>query len=392
MRVPGNSVFAAGGTTIFTVMSALAQQFEAVNLGQGFPDDAGPGDVLAVAAQALLDGPNQYPPMRGTQALRQAVAAHDKRFYGIEVDPERGVLVTSGATEALAACIFSLTNAGDEVIVLEPLYDSYVPIIRRAGAVEKIVRLQPPDWTLPIDEIRAAITLRTRAILYNTPHNPTGRVFSPADIQTLGTLLEDHPHIMALCDEVYEHLLFDGARHVPLLSLPAMHSRALKIGSAGKTFSLTGWKVGYVCGDPSLIDLVAKAHQFLTFTTPPNLQTAVAYGLGKPDSYFSDLADDLASKRDFLAAGLRQIGFDVLPCMGTYFLTAGYGNFADCEAMNFARRLVEQAGVATIPYDPFYAGVAPPPKLIRFCFAKQRSLLERALEQLGHHLAPVAPI
>jgi N-succinyldiaminopimelate aminotransferase len=385
MSVAGNNVFAAGGTTIFTVMSALSQQHHAINLGQGFPDDEGPDDVRAIAAKALMDGPNQYPPMMGLPDLRHAVAAHDKHFYGLDIDPEAGVLVTSGATEALAACIFALTNAGDEVIVIEPLYDCYVPIIRRAGAVPVFIRLQPPDWSLPVAEIRAAITPRTKAILYNTPHNPTGVVFSAADIAQLANILHDHPHVLAICDEVYEHLLFDEHAHVPLLSFPGMKNRALKIGSAGKTFSLTGWKVGYVSGDPSWISLVSKAHQFLTFTTPPNLQTAVAYGLRKPDTYFMELARGLQAKRNYLHDALHQIGFDCFPAQGSYFLTASYARFSNQPAETFARTLVEKAGVATIPYDPFYANPsgAAAPKLIRFCFAKQMAVLRAAEEKLA---------
>ncbi len=384
MITSGNRIFSAGGTTIFTVMSSLAQAFSAVNLGQGFPDDNGPDDVRKIAADALLNGPNQYPPMRGTADLRSAVAAHDKRFYGIDLDPDRSVLVTCGATEALAAAIFALANEGDEIIVIEPLYDSYVPIIRRAGAVPVFIRLTPPTWALPLDALRAAITPRTRAILYNTPHNPSGAVLSSADLSALADILRGHPQITAICDEVYEHLIFDGAQHHPLLAEPDMQSRALKIGSAGKTFSLTGWKIGYVSGDPALIDLVAKAHQFLTFTTPPNLQTAIAYGLGKPDDYFTSFTADLQHKRDFLARGLAALGLDLLPCQGTYFLSAGYGHFSDEPADTFSRTLVETAGVATIPYDPFYADPhgAPPPKLIRFCFAKQMPVLEEALARL----------
>jgi N-succinyldiaminopimelate aminotransferase len=382
--IAGNAIFQDYGTTIFTTMSELGAEFGAVNLGQGFPDDNGPDDVRKVAAEALLNGDNQYPPMLGTPGLRTAVAAHNKRFYGLDIDPRQGVLVTSGATEALAACILGLTNPGDEVIVIEPLYDSYVPIIRRAGAVPKFIRLQPPHWRLDGAALQAAVTSRTRAILFNTPHNPTGAVLSRTELELIADLLHAYPRITAICDEVYEHLLFDGAAHVPLLSLPGMARRALKIGSAGKSFSLTGWKVGYISGDATLIDLVAKAHQFLTFTVPPNLQTAVAYGLAKDHIFFQQLSATLQEKRNTLAAALCDIGFDVLPCAGTYFLSASYTHFTDLPARDFACQLVREAKVVTIPYDPFYGDPdgAPLPKLIRFCFAKQDVLLAQAVTHL----------
>jgi N-succinyldiaminopimelate aminotransferase len=380
----GNQILANYGTTIFTRMSALASEHGAVNLGQGFPDDNGPDDVRAIAADALLHGPNQYPPMRGTVALRAAVAAHDKRFYGLDIDPLDGVLVTSGATEALAACIFGLTNPGDEVIVIEPMYDSYVPIIRRAGAVPVFVRLHPPHWRLDREALHRAISPRTRAILFNTPHNPSGAIMSHAELEMLADMLRAHPHITAICDEVYEHLCFDGRAHIPLLSLPGMEQRALKIGSAGKSFSLTGWKVGYISGDAALIGLVSKAHQFLTFTTPPNLQAGVAYGLGKDDAYFQSFTALAQAKRDLLSTALSAIGFDVLPCAGTYFLSATYERFSSLAAYDFAQQLVCEAKVATIPYDAFYADPkgALPPKLIRFCFIKDDAKLAQAVEYL----------
>jgi N-succinyldiaminopimelate aminotransferase len=380
----GNAILQSYGTTIFTTMSALATELGAVNLGQGFPDDNGPEDVRKVAAEALLHDSNQYPSMRGTPALRAAVAEHDKRFYGLDIDPADGVLVTSGATEALAACILALTNPGDEVIVIEPLYDSYVPMIRRAGAVPKFVRLAPPHWKLDAETLAKAVTPQTRAILFNTPHNPTGAVLSRLELELIADLLRAHPHITAICDEVYEHLLFDGIIHVPLMTLPGMARRVLKIGSAGKSFSLTGWKVGYVSGDAALIDLLAKAHQFLTFTTPPNLQAGVAYGLAKDDSYFQQFIATLQAKRNLLTTALSDIGFHVLPCAGTYFLTTSYSRFADLPANNFAEKLAREAKVATIPYDPFYADPdgAPPPRLIRFCFAKQDASLNQAVTNL----------
>ncbi len=381
----GNIILNGYGTTIFTTMSALAHDHGAANLGQGFPDDNGPDDVRAVAAEALLHQSNQYPPMRGTLELRSAVAAHERRFYGLDIDPVDGVLVTCGATEALAACILALTNPDDEVIVIEPLYDSYVPIIRRAGAYPRYIRLQPPHWQLERAMLEAAITSRTKAIILNSPHNPTGAVMSAAEREMIADVLRAHPHVIAICDDVYEHLIFDGAAHVPLLSIPGLERQVLKIGSAGKSFSLTGWKVGYISGDAALIDLVAKAHQFLTFTTPPNLQAGVAYGLAKDNSYFQNFRASLQAKRNSFAQALYDIGFDICPSAGTYFLSAGYARFSDATAIDFAQILVRDFKVATIPYDPFYADPdgAPTPKLIRFCFAKQDHILMQATERLS---------
>ncbi|MHA1599126.1 MAG: aminotransferase, partial [Alphaproteobacteria bacterium] len=320
---PANSVLSSYGTTIFTVMSQLALDHDAINLGQGFPDTDGPLDIRERAAAALIDGPNQYPPMLGMPELRQAVAGANKRFYGLDVDWRTEVMVTSGATEALADCILGLINPGDEVVMIEPLYDSYLPMVRRAGGVPKLVRMSPPGWELPRDGLAAAFSDNTKMILLNSPHNPAGKVFDADELSFIAGLVEKHD-AYAVCDEVYEHLVFDGLAHVPLMTLPGMRDRALRIGSAGKTFSVTGWKIGYITGAPELLASVAKAHQFNTFTTPPNLQLAAAYGLNKDDAYFSGLAADLGDKRSRLAAGLRGVGFEVLPSQGTYFLTVDF--------------------------------------------------------------------
>ncbi len=336
---PANSLLSAAGTTIFTVMSALAMRHQAINLGQGFPDTEGPRDVVEAAAAALLDQRNQYPPLTGLPELREAVAAANRRFYGLEIDPAAGVVVTSGATEAITACLMALLNPGDEVVLMEPLYDTYMPVVRLLGATPRLVRLQPPHWDLPRAELAAAFGPRTKLLLLNTPMNPTGKVFTPEELGFLAGLLQRHD-AYAVCDEVYEHLVFAGARHVPLMTLPGMAGRCLRIGSAGKTFSLTGWKVGYVSGPPDLAGLVAKAHQNLTFATPPNLQRAVALGLAKPEAYFAELAEDLRRQRDLLAAGLERLGFRTLPAQGSYFITADFaplgfagGDLAFCEAI-----------------------------------------------------------
>ena len=318
-----NALLSATGTTIFTVMSALATRHGAINLGQGFPDTDGPEDVVRAAAEALLDGRNQYPPMTGLPELRQAVAAANARFYGLQVDPDTEVVVTSGATEALAASLMALLDPGDEVVLIEPLYDTYLPVVRLLGAVPRLVRLQPPHWELPRAELAAAFGPKTKAILFNTPMNPTGKVFTAAELAFIADLLVRHD-AYAVCDEVYEHITYDGWRHIPLMTLPGMRERCLRIGSAGKTFSLTGWKVGYITACRALAGVAAKAHQNLTFTTPPNLQRAVAVGLAKDDAYFAGLAAGLAAKRDRLAAGLARIGFGVLPVHGSYFITADF--------------------------------------------------------------------
>ena len=289
MTAGGNSILTSYGTSIFEVMSRLAQEVGAVNLGQGFPDGNGPPDVVAVAADYLKNGLNQYPSMMGIPELRQAVAAHNKRFYGLEIDWRTEVMVASGGTECLASALFGLIEPGDEVVLIEPLYDSYLPIVRRAGGVPKLVRVAPPEWELPREALAAAFSDRTKLILFNSPMNPCAKVFTPEELGFIADLLKKHD-ALAVCDEVYEHIKFDGRAHVPLMTFPGMRDRVARIGSAGKTFSLTGWKVGYVTAAPRLLTPIAKAHQFITFTTPPNLQKAVAYGLGKEDAYFDGLA------------------------------------------------------------------------------------------------------
>ena len=382
---PANALLSALGTTIFTQMSALAVRHSAINLGQGFPDTDGPADVVRAAADALLDQRNQYPALTGLPELRAAVAAANRRFWGIELDPNTGVVVTSGATEALTACMMALLDPGDEIVLIEPLYDTYLPIVRLLGAVPRLVRLQPPGWDLPRAELAAAFGPRTKAIMLNTPMNPTGKVFSADELGFIAGLLRQHD-AYAICDEVYEHLVFAPARHVPLMTLPGMTDRCLRIGSAGKTFSLTGWKVGYVSGPPSLISVVAKAHQNLTFTTPPNLQRAVAQGLAKDDAYFAALAAALAAKRDRLSTGLRAVGFDVLPTDGSYFVIADYSAFGfDGDDVAFCRHITEHAGVAAIPVSAFYEGDAPR-GWIRFAFCKQDAVLDEACARLGRFL------
>ncbi|MDR3519010.1 MAG: aminotransferase [Azospirillaceae bacterium] len=380
----GNSILSRYGTTVFEVMSQLARAHDSINLGQGFPDDRGPADVLDVAARALLDDSNQYAPMMGMPALRQAVAHHAARFYGLTVDPATEVMVTSGGTEALAACFFGLIEPGDEVVLFEPAYDSYLPIILRAGGIPRRVTLSPPDWSFNESDLAAAFSPRTKLLVLNNPLNPAAKVFSTEELALIASFLRRFD-AYAVCDEVYEHLVFDGRQHIPLMTLPGMRERTLRIGSAGKTFSLTGWKVGYVTAAPALMQPVARAHQFLTFTTPPNLQTAVAYGLGKDDGYFRDLVSTLQARRDRLAAGLAAIGWTVLPAQGSYFLVADFTptGFAGTDHA-FCHDLTVAAGVTAIPLSAFYQDPVTS-RCIRFCFCKSDGLVDRAIERLGHH-------
>lgn len=384
-----NPVFSGLGTTIFTVMSALATEHGAVNLGQGFPDEDGPLAIREAASRALLDGPNQYPPTRGLMRLREAIADHAKRFYGFEFEPQTQVLVTSGATEALTASILGLVGPGDEIVLIEPAYDSYRPIAEAAGAVVNTVVLSPPDWRLTEDALTAAVSDKTRAILINTPLNPIGRVFDRSEIEALARVVH-RSQAMVIADEVYEHLVFDGRAHVSPISLPGMENRVVRVGSAGKMFSLTGWKFGWVTGAAQLVDVIAKAHQFITFTTSPALQTGIAYALEHEMDFTLGLTKTLQANRDLLANGLRELGFDVLACEGTYFLTAGIRGLTNEPDRAFCERLVREAGVALVPLSPFFAGghgKSGPDHLVRFAFCKRRAVIEDALARLKRYFA-----
>lgn len=381
-----NSGIAGLGTTVFEVMSALAREHKSVNLGQGFPDDKGPEEVRRAAAEFLQNGHNQYPPMMGIPELRQAVAAHARRFQGLDIDWQSEVLVTSGATEALADCLFGLIEPGDEVVLIEPLYDSYLPIVRRAGGIPKLVRLEPPTWRLPREELAAAFGDRTKLILFNTPMNPCSKVFSREELDFIASLCLKHD-AYAVCDEVYEHIIFDKAKHISMMTLPGMRERAVRIGSAGKSFSLTGWKVGYVTAAPEAMKAIAKTHQFMTFTTPPNLQFGAAAGLQLADSYFSTLASDMQRKRDRLANALDSIGFDVLPANGTYFVTTDFRPLGfNGTDEDFCRHITVEAGVTAVPVSAFYDSPDRAPRhFARFCFCKHDETLDAAIERLGRH-------
>ncbi|MBC7987906.1 MAG: aminotransferase [Sphingomonadaceae bacterium] len=377
-----NPVFASLPVTVFTRMSALAQARGAINLGQGFPDARGPEDMLAAAAEALLTGDNQYPPTRGTEALRRAIAAHYAHHQGLEIDWPGETIVTSGATEALAATILGLVSPGDEVIVFQPAYDAYVPLIRQAGGAPRFIGLAPPDWRITREALDAVASPRTRAIVLNSPLNPSASMVSDEELAMLAEFCVARD-LIAICDEVWEHVVFDGRVHRSLMTLPGMRERAVKIGSAGKIFSLTGWKVGWAIAAPRLADPIAKAHQFLTFTTAPNLQAAVAHGLAKDDGYFTDMRAGYERSRDRLASALTDAGYAVLPCAGTYFLlidlpASGIG----LDDESFCQRIVAEFGVAAIPVSALY-DERPVTSTVRLCFAKRDDTLDAAAERLG---------
>ncbi|WP_114228028.1 MULTISPECIES: aminotransferase [Sphingomonas] len=375
-----NPLYAAMPVSIFERMSFAAAAHGAVNLGQGFPDFGWPEPLVAEAARLLTRGSNQYPPSRGLPALRQAVADHYARHQGLDLSADN-VLVTSGATEAIAAALFALLEPGDEAIVIAPAYDAYAPLIRRAGGVIREVALRPPQWRIDEGELAAAVSPRTRLIVLNNPHNPTGRLFDAAELAAVARVADRHD-LLVLSDEVWEHVLPEGRAFVPFASLPGMAARTLKCGSAGKIFSLTGWKVGWLVAPPELAALAAKAHQFLTFATAPNLQAAVAVGLGH-DEWLAPMRAAFTAARDRLADGLAAAGYVLLPSEGTYFQCvdlAASGIALDDQA--FATLAVERAGVAVIPLSPFYEE-APATNLVRLCFAKRDETIAAGLAAMA---------
>lgn len=377
-----NPLYAAMPTTIFEVMSGLARETGAVNLGQGFPDSNGPPDVIEAAARALTEVSNQYPPMAGLPALRQAIAAHYRHHQGLELDWRTEITVTSGATEALAAAIFALVNPGDEVVLIQPMYDAYLPLVLRAGGVPRLIRLEPPHWTLTAEALDEAFTDKTRLLILNTPLNPTGSMMSEAELALIAERVVAS-NALVIADEVWEHIVFDGAAHRSLLSLPGLRERTVKIGSAGKIFALTGWKVGWTCAAPPLTRVLAKAHQFLTFTTPPNLQAACAHGLAKPDAYYADMRAGFARSRDRLAEGLTAAGWAVLPSAATWFVALDLpasGIHLDDET--FCQLLVREHGVAAIPVSAFYAD-EPVSSVARLCHAKADATLDAAIVRMA---------
>lgn len=376
-----NPIFATLPDTVFDVMSGLAREHGAINLGQGFPEWDGPLKIRQRAADALLRESNQYPPMRGLPVLREAVAQHYRTLQGVDLDWRSEVTITSGATEALAAALLCILSPGDEVVLFEPMYDSYLPMLRRAGAQARFVRLQPPDWRIDPDSLARAFNSKTRAVVINTPNNPTGNVMKPEDMALIAGQCVKHDCI-AISDEVWECCTFNGASHISMLSQHGMRERTIKVGSAGKMFSTTGWKVGFACAAPRLTEAFAKAHQFLTFTTPPNLQHAVAFGLNECPDELHKVHDRLGRARNRLTTALEQAGFAVLPSEGTYFLAVDLrASGINMKDEAFAVRAVKECGVASIPFSAFH--VTPPDSsLIRLCFAKSDDTLDRAVERL----------
>ncbi|MFF4966898.1 pyridoxal phosphate-dependent aminotransferase [Streptomyces sp. NPDC001037] len=379
-----NRRLAEFGTTIFAEMSALAASTGAINLGQGFPDTDGPEEIREAAVRALRDGRgNQYPPGPGVPELRSAIAAHQLRRYGLSWDPGTEVLVTAGATEAIAASLLALLERGDEVVALEPYYDSYAASIAMAGGRRVPVTLRPHEgaFRLDLDELRAAVTDRTRLLLINTPHNPTGTVLTRDELAAVAELAVERD-LLVVTDEVYEHLVFDDAEHTPLATFPGMRERTVTIGSAGKTYSFTGWKVGWVTGTPELVTAVRSAKQFLTYVASGPFQYAVAEALALPDAYFEAFRQDMQTKRDILAAGLAEAGFKVFDTAGTYFITTDIRPLGETDGFAFCRSLPERAGVVAIPNAVFYDHREAGAPFVRFAFCKRASVLEEAASRL----------
>ena len=377
-----NRRLAEFGTTIFAEMSSLAAATNSINLGQGFPDTDGPHEVLDAAVDAIRSGMNQYPPGPGIPALRHAIADHQRRFYGLVYDADTEVLVTAGATEALAGALLGLLDTGDEVVLFEPMYDSYQACIALAGATSRPVTLRPPDYAFDPDELRAAITPKTKLLLVNTPHNPTGKVRGRAELELVAALAVEHD-LIVVTDEVYEHLTFDGVEHVSLATLPGMRERTLVISSGGKTFNTTGWKIGWICAPAELLVAARTAKQFLTYVNGCPFQAGIAVGLGLGDDFYVDLAADLQSKRDRLLPGLVEAGFNVYPTSGTYFVTVDVRPLrADGDGMAFCRDLAHRCGVVAIPNEVFYANKHEGRHLVRFAFSKRLDVIDEAVARL----------
>ena len=368
--------------TIFAEMSALAARTGSLNLGQGFPDEDGPPEVIAAASAALTGGANQYAPGIGVPALRRAVADHQKRHYGIELDPDREVVVTTGCTEAVAAALLGLVEPGDEVVVLEPYYDSYRAMLQMAGGVRRPVTLRAPEFRLDVDELRAAVTPRTRFVLLNSPHNPTGTVLSRAEVEAVADVAREHD-LVVITDEVYEHLVFDDHEHVPMATLPGMWERTLTLSSAGKSYSVTGWKVGWATGPAHLVDAVMAAKTWLTFTSGAPLQPAVAHALTEHGDFPRTLAADLQERRDLLCDGLAAAGLPTRVPEGTYFATSDVRELGWEDGLAFSRALPERAGVVAIPTQGFYDDQEAGRHLVRWAFCKRREVITEAVGRLA---------
>ncbi len=378
------------GTTIFSEINALARQYNAVNLGQGAPDFDGHPAVIAAAVEALQSARNQYAPGHGIPEVKQAIAAHAQRFYGQTLDPNNQITVTSGATEAMFAAILGLSDAGDEIIVFQPVYDSYVPNMKMCGVIPRYVNLRAPDWRFDPAELRAAFNDKTRAIIINTPHNPTGKVFSREELSFIAELCQQH-NVVAICDEVYEHILYDGAVHTRMATLPGMEDRTLTISSLGKTFSVTGWKIGWAMGSPELVTGINRSHQFITFAVSTPLQAAAATALCLPDSFFEELKTTFQRRRDYLMRALVEAGFKPQPPQGGYFIMADWRGVAPGTVTNdvqFAHWLIKEVGVACIPPSSFFREEdrAAVQHLARFAICKKDETLQAGVERLASRI------
>jgi len=370
-------------TSVFAEMSTLALAVGAVNLGQGFPDADGPQELKDVAIAAIEDGRgNQYPPPHGLPLLREAIAAHQQRFYGLKVDPGLEVVVGTGASEVIQSTLMALIDDGDEVIVFEPWFDIYAAGISLARGRRVGVPMAGPDLRPDLDALRRAVTPRTRMILLNSPHNPTGVVFTPEELAEVAAIAIDND-LLVLSDEAYEHLWFDDHRHVPIATLPGMWERTVTVGSGGKTFSFTGWKVGWATGPADLLGAVRVVRQHLSYVSGGPFQYAMAHGLGLPDDYFTSFRADLAAKRDLLAAGLSSLGMRVLPTQGTYFITTDITPLGFADGLAFCRELPGRAGVVAIPHQAFCDDVEVGAPYVRWAFCKQPAVLEEALNRLA---------
>jgi N-succinyldiaminopimelate aminotransferase len=374
------SRLAGFGATIFAEMSALAERTGAINLGQGFPDTDGPSEIAEAAITAIRAGQNQYPPGLGVPELRRAVSEHQRRFYALEYDPETEILVTAGATEAIAASLLALCDEGDEVVTFEPYYDSYAACIAMAGAHRKVVTLRPPAYEFDSDALRAAFTDRTRLVLLNSPHNPTGKVFSRAELELIAELCVEHD-VLAVSDEVYEHLVFEG-EHTPIATLPGMRDRTVTISSGGKSFSFTGWKIGWACAPPPILSAVRMVKQYLTYVSGGPFQHAIAQALALGDDYYEQFTADMRIKRDRLCRGLEEAGFEVFPPAGTYFVTTDIRPLGAADGTQFCLDLPERCGVVAVPNVVFYDDIEAGRPLVRFAFCKRLEVIDEAVSRL----------
>tara|TARA_B100001142_G_scaffold34151_1_gene30255 strand:- start:4910 stop:6064 length:1155 start_codon:yes stop_codon:yes gene_type:complete len=376
--------------TIFQKMTELSVKHNSINLGQGFPDEDGPSDIIDKAAESLNKISNQYPPMRGLESLRKNISTHIENHYKISTNWESEIMITNGATEALASSILALTKPEDEVIIFEPAYDSYKPIVEKAGGIAICIPLTPPDWEITYEEINKYINSKSKLIILNNPMNPLGKVFNSNELNSISKIVNEN-NMYVISDEVHEHIIFDGRKHLPIISIKGLENRSIKIGSAGKTFSLTGWKIGFIIANEKLINLISNMHQYITFTAPPNLQEAIAYAYQKPDCYYENLKNLFQNKRDLIYNQLKKYGVKTSLPDATYFINIDYENkYPEMQPENFCLELIKNANVTGIPISVFYdknTDKKAVSNLIRLCFAKNDEILIKAANQIGKYLS-----